>query len=276
MILDAGGQLGRALTSANLSALALRSCDLDITSTEAVAGLNLSGVDLLVNAAAYTAVDRAESDRSAAWAVNATGLANLARAAVRADVGFVHVSTEYVFDGTTRGPVPVEAPLSPLNVYGASKAAGELAASIAPRHWIARTSWVVGDGGNFVRTMRSLAERGIAPSVVADQLGRPTFADDLAVALLELTRQPFGTYHLTNSGEPTSWADLARDVFRLTDHDPAAITPVSTDEYFADKPDAAPRPLNSALDLAKADAHGVSLPDWRDSLTRYLKGAPTP
>lgn len=275
LIVGAGGQLGRSLTRLLPGATPLLSSDLDITSKQAVADLNLTDVDVLVNAAAYTAVDKAESDRTSAWEVNATGVANLARAAARSHTGFVHVSTEYVFDGSGHRPISVETPVCPLSVYGASKAAGELAATIAPRHWIVRTSWVIGDGGNFVRTMASLAERGVAPTVVADQVGRPTFSDDLATAILALTEQPSGTYHLTNTGAPTSWADLARDVFRLTGYDPGAITPVGTSEYFADKPGAAPRPLNSVLDLSKADACGVGLPAWQGSLERYLQGGHT-
>lgn len=271
LIVGAGGQLGRALTAALPGARALSSTDLDIGSSEAVAGLDLSDVDVVFNAAAYTAVDRAESDRAAAWRVNAAGVANLARAAAAAGAGLVHVSTEYVFDGTSRGPIPVDAPLSPLNVYGASKAAGELVAATVPRHWVVRTSWVVGDGGNFVRTMRRLAERGAEPSVVDDQYGRPTFADDLATALVALVEHTPGIYHLTNGGEPLSWADLAREVFRHTGHDPGAITPVGSDEYFADRPGAAPRPANSVLDVARAAGVGVVLPEWPASLTRYLE-----
>lgn len=272
VIVGAGGQLGQALTAALPGARALTSADLDIGSPDRVAALDLSDVDIVVNAAAYTAVDRAETDRAAAWRVNATGVANLARAAAAAGAGLVHVSTEYVFDGTAPGPVPVECPLSPLSVYGASKAAGELVAATVPRHWIVRTSWVVGAGGNFVATMRGLAERGVAPSVVDDQFGRPTFADDLAAGLVALVDRPVGTYHLTNGGDQLSWADLAREVFRRTGHDPGAITAVGSDEYFADKPGAAPRPANSVLDLGRAAALGVELPEWPASLARYLEG----
>ncbi|WFG44956.1 dTDP-4-dehydrorhamnose reductase [Pseudonocardia alni] len=274
IVVGASGQVGRALTAVLPGVRALTSADLDIGSSEAVSALDLTDVDVVLNAAAYTQVDRAEQNRAAAWRVNAAGVANLARATAAARVGLVHLSTEYVFDGTAPGAIPIDTPHSPLSVYGASKAAGELVATTTPRHWVVRTSWVVGEGGNFVRTMLSLAERGIAPSVVDDQIGRPTFADDLAHGLLLLLDHPPGIYHLTNGGDPTSWADLARDVFRRTGHDPGAITGVPGDEYFADKPGAAPRPANSVLDLRHAAALGIALPDWRESLGRYLKGRP--
>lgn len=272
VIVGAGGQLGRALARLLPHARALRSSDVDITSANSVGQLDLTDIDLLINAAAYTAVDKAETDRATAWAVNATGVANLAHAAANTDTGFIHVSTEYVFDGASTRPIAVDAPVSPLSVYGASKAAGEIAATIALRHWTVRTSWVVGDGGNFVRTMAGLAEQGIDPSVVSDQIGRPTFADDLAGGLIELVDHAPGTYHLTNNGDSVSWADLAREVFRLTGHDPGRIKSVTTADYFAGKPDAAPRPLNSVLDLGHAASVGVSLPDWRESLRSHLEG----
>src|SRR5690606_332337 len=115
---------------------------------------------------------------------------------------------------------------APLGVYGQTKAAGDLAAQTAPRHYIVRTSWVIGDGNNFVRTMASLAERGISPRVVGDQIGRLSFTDDLAEAIVHLleTRADYGTYNVTSSGSEQSWADIARDVFRLTRHDPDRIT----------------------------------------------------
>ena len=135
-----------------------------------------------------------------------------------------------------------------------------------------RTSWVVGEGGNFVRTMAGLAARGVSPTVVADQVGRLTFADDLARGLVQLVDggAPFGTYHLTNSGPAASWADVARAVFGLAGRSPADVTDTTTAAYFADKPAAAARPLNSVLDLQKARAAGVELPPWRDALATYL------
>ena len=273
-VLGADGQLGRALTAALPDAVTFTRADLDITDAAAVAAVDWSRVDTVVNAAAYTAVDRAETPegRAAAWACNATAVGNLARAARDHDLTLVHVSTEYVFDGRHAGPIGEDVPLSPLGAYGASKAAGELAAALAPRHYVVRTSWVVGDGGNFVATMLGLAARGVSPTVVDDQVGRPTFADDLAAGILALlpAASP-GTYHLTNSGEPASWAEVARATFALVGRDPADVSTTSTAAYFADKPDAARRPLNSVLDLGRAAAAGVTLPPWRESLATYVE-----
>ena len=273
-ILGAGGQLGRALTAFLPDAVALRRADLDVTDAAAVAAHDWSGIDVLFNAAAYTAVDRAETPegRVAAWAANATAVAHLAAAANAHDMTLVHVSSEYVFDGTTAGPLLEDAPLCPLGAYGASKAAGEIAASLAARHLVVRTTWVVGDGANFVRTMLGLAARGVSPTVVDDQIGRPTFAADLAAGILALLdRGASGIYNLTNSGEPASWADVARATFELAGRAATDVAPTTTVAYFADKPLAARRPLNSVLDLTRAATVGVCLPPWRDSLASYIK-----
>ena len=152
-----------------------------------------------------TAVDAAETDegRALAWAVNAGAVAALARIAVEHRFTLVHYSTDYVFDGRASAH-PEDEPRAPLGVYGQSKAAGELAATVAPRHYVLRTSWVIGDGSNFVRTMARLADDGVSPSVVDDQHGRLTFAEDLAAATLHLLRSeaPFGTCLLYTSPSP--------------------------------------------------------------------------
>jgi dTDP-4-dehydrorhamnose 3,5-epimerase len=272
-IVGAGGQLGRALTALLPDAVALRHVDLDITDATVVAAHDWTGIDVLVNAAAYTAVDQAETPhgRVAAWATNATAVAHLAAAANAHDITLVHVSSEYVFDGVPTGPIRENTPRCPLGTYGASKAAGEIAASLAARHLIVRTTWVVGDGANFVRTMLGLAARGVSPTVVEDQIGRPTFAGDLAAGIVALLGAPSGVYHLTNTGEPTSWADVARTTFALAGRDPADVTGTTTTAYFADKPHVARRPLNSLLDLTKAAAAGVTLPPWRESLAAYVQ-----
>ena len=267
IILGAGGQLGGALTRALPTATALSRAEFDLTDPEA---LDWSAYDTVLNAAAYTKVDQAETERAEAWAANAVGPAALARIATQHDLRLVHVSTEYVFDGAHEGPIPEDSPFSPLSTYGASKAAGDVAVATTPRHWIVRPTWVVGDGGNFARTMRTLAERGISPTVVADQIGRPTLAGDLATGILGLLDADPGTYHLTNSGPVASWAEIARFVFSRSGRDAADVTEATTEAYFADKPAAAPRPLNSVLDLTKAEKAGVTLPDWRESLEAYL------
>ena len=181
----------------------------------------------------------------------------------------MHYSTDYVFDGT-RELHREDEPVAPLGVYGQSKAAGELAAAGTPRHYVLRTSWVIGDGANFVRTMASLADRGISPSVVDDQHGRLTFADELARATVHLLASgaAYGTYHVSNGGPATTWADIAREVFRLRGRDPQDVTGVSTEDYFAGKA-AAPRPRHSTFDLAKLEATGFTPTDASASLSSY-------
>ena len=264
LVLGARGQVGLALT-ARLSATgvpftAWTRAELDLADpaawpTEIRSGDALRRYRAVVNAAAFTAVDDAETPegRATAWAVNATGVGALAAACARAGTTMVHFSTDYVFDGA----LPLGAayapgdPVAPLSVYGQSKAAGETAVRTCPRHYVVRTSWVIGQGKNFVATMAKLAERGIDPRVVADQHGRLTAAADLAAGALHLvdTGAPYGTYHLTGSGEPCTWADVARWVFADLGHDPDRVTPVSTAEYTGGEDRGAPRPVNSLLDM---------------------------
>jgi dTDP-4-dehydrorhamnose 3,5-epimerase len=157
-------------------------------------------------------------------------------------------------------------------VYGRSKAEGDVAAVRADKHYLVRTTWVVGEGGNFVRTMASLADRGVSPTVVDDQIGRPTFTPDLAAGIAHLlrTQAPFGTYNLTNGGEPASWADVAATVFAARGRSADDVGRTSTAAYFSDKPQAAVRPLNSVLDLSKIEKTGFSPRDWRTALDEYL------
>ncbi len=273
LILGSGGQLGRALAEAFPDAVRLDRDQLDLTDPDAVKAWPWHEYDLVLNASAYTAVDTAETSegRAAAWSVNAHATARLARQAREHRLTLVHFSTDYVFDGTRTAHTEDE-PFSPLGVYGQTKAAGDLAVATVPRHYLLRTSWVVGDGGNFVRTMRSLAERGVSPSVVDDQVGRLTFATELARATRHLldTRAAFGTYNVTNSGPAVSWATLAREIFRHCGRDESDVSPVSTQEYAAGK-ELAPRPANSLLDLAKVEASGFLPEDAFDALARYLK-----
>jgi len=270
--------VGRALVAALPDATALRHRDLDIGDLDIAAAANASidwaAYDTIVNAAAFTDVDGAETveGRAAAWRANAAGPAALAAICHRTGSTLVHLSTEYVFDGRSPLPYPEDAPVAPLSVYGASKAAGDLAVQTHPRHYLVRPSWVVGAGHNFVRTMLRLAGKGVEPSVVADQIGRLTFATDLACAIVHLVASgaPYGAYNVTGGGAPASWADVARATFALAGHGELRVTDTTTAEYFADKPHAARRPLNSVLDLSKAAAAGVVLPDWRERLAEYV------
>ncbi|MGO2792115.1 dTDP-4-dehydrorhamnose reductase, partial [Microbacterium gubbeenense] len=274
LLVGANGQLGRALRSAyeGLSHVEFATReDLDLTA-------DLSGArrwrdyGAIINAGAYTAVDGAETDRAGAWAANATGVASLARVAAANGITLVHVSSDYVFDGSASSYSEEDA-VSPVGVYGQSKAAGDIAAATAPRHYIVRTSWVIGEGNNFVSTMASLASRGVDPSVVDDQVGRLTFSSEIARGVRHLleTRAPYGTYNLTGSGAPRSWFEIARRVFELTGHDSSRVSAVSTAEYFAGKTGIAPRPANSVLALDKIQATGFVPADADESLVDYLR-----
>lgn len=272
LVVGSGGQLGRALQELRPDARFVDVPEVDLTSRASVAALPWDGVDAVVNAAAWTAVDAAEDGTKlpTVWDVNATGVFHLALHCRLRDLPLVHVSTDYVFRGNHTAPIPVDAPLDPQGAYGATKAAGEMAAHLAPMHYVVRTSWVFGDGPNFVRTMRRLAADRDELTVVGDQLGRPTYAVDLATALLALLEQraPYGTYHATGSGDVVSWAEFAAEILRDT---ACRVTPVTTEQYAQNAPQAAPRPAYSALDLRKLESAGVVMRDWREALADYLQ-----
>ncbi len=279
LVLGAGGQLGRALRAELGDAPHIEyatRADLDLTAIETAR--HWRDYDTIVNAAAYTAVDLAETadGRRDAWAVNVGAVAALARIATAHGITLVHVSSDYVFDGTADRPYREDDAVSPLGVYAQTKAAGDAVVATVPRHYIVRTSWVIGDGRNFVTTMRDLADRGVSPAVVDDQIGRLTFTDDLARGIRHLlrAREAPGVYNLTGSGEPMSWADAACAVFAATGHDPARVQRVTTAERSATVAGpVAPRPRNSVLDLAKIEATGFVPPDARERLAAYLRAA---
>lgn len=249
VILGADGQLGRALQEVLPDALALTRAELDLADLSTYDRVAWDDVDTIINAAAFTAVDAAETPegRREAWAVNVTGVAALARIAIQHRLTLVTVSSDYVFDGT-QAEHSVDEPVSPLGVYGQTKAAGEAVTSTVPQHYIVRTSWVVGDGANFVATMQRLARDGVRPQVVDDQFGRLTTARELAEGIVGLlsTRAPYGIHHITGGGEPKSWADIAREAFVAEGRDPGDVIGVSTESYGADK-QLAPRPRHSTL-----------------------------
>lgn len=232
--------------------------------------------DAVVNAAAYTAVDQAESESDLAYAINAEGAGAVARAAAKLGVPVVQLSTDYVFDGTAERPYRETDPTNPLSVYGASKLAGERAvADAAPDHAVLRTSWVYGPSGkNFVRTMLALARQRDELRVVCDQVGSPTSALDIADGVLGVVRNLLaeptrsdlrGIFHMTADGTAT-WAAFAEAIFaasRAAGGPSAKVIPIPTTEY----PTPARRPANSRLDTsAIAAAHGIRLPLWRQSL----------
>ena len=279
LVVGASGQLGRALRESFADAPHVEFADravFDLTSDNLESVRSWRDYDTIVNAAAFTAVDAAETPagRATAWAVNAAGVGDLARIASAYGLTLVHVSSDYVFDGAASRPYREDDRPSPLGVYGQTKAAGDLLAATVARHYIVRTSWVVGAGRNFVQTMLSLADRGIDPAVVDDQHGRLTFTSELARAIRHLveTQAPFGTYNVTGSGPVCSWADIARRTFASAGHDPGRVRGVSTAEYFAAaKTPVTPRPTNSALDLTKVTATGFLPADATTMLEDYVR-----
>lgn len=273
VITGANGQVGRALQKVYPQALAMNREQLNITDQKAINEFNWDNVKAIINTAAWTDVDGAEnpSNYDLAKATNVDATSYLATAANQHDLTFVTFSSDYVFDGSQ--PIHNEDEIfSPLNIYGKTKADGDLAAATATKHYIIRTSWVIGDGRNFVNIMQDLAARGIKPSVVNDQIGRLTFTDTLARGIKHLleTNAPYGTYNLTNEGQPASWAEIAKIVFEKSGKSPSDVQPVSTAEYFADKPNTAKRPLQSTLDLTKIEKTGFIPEDWRDKLDKLF------
>ena len=192
----------------------------------------------------------------------------------------VHVSSDYVFDGQQKEHAESE-PFAPLGVYGQTKAAGDIAVSNIPRHYILRSSWVIGQGHNFVKTMMGLSDRVADPddgldsvTVVDDQVGRLTFTEDMAAAIFHLldSQAPYGTYNLTGSGSIASWAEIASRVFEQTNGNGDKVKPVSTEDYYAGAAGPiSPRPTNSALSLDKIRAVGFHPGDWEGALEDYVQ-----
>ena len=282
-----GGQLANALLERaaglpDVTLLAFVRAAFDLTRPDAMLPeLRKVRPDIVVNAAAYTAVDKAESEPDVAMAVNGAGAGAVAAAAKALGVPIVQISTDYVFDGRKASPYVEADPVNPLNAYGRSKLAGEQAVAAAnPDHAILRTSWVyAAEGKNFLRTMLSLAEARPELRIVADQHGAPGYAPDLADAVLKVSRNLLarkqdsglrGVFHMAGAGE-ASWADFAETIFAGSAKrggPSAKVTRISTTEY----PTPAARPLNSRLDCGRlAAVHGVTLPDWRDGLGRCLE-----
>ncbi len=278
LVVGAGGQLGRALAAtppAAWTVMALTRADLDVGDEEAVAtAVERAAPDVILNAAAYTAVDKAESEPEAAFRVNRDGAANLARAAKRSSARLVHLSTDFVFDGRRGRPYRPDDLTAPLGVYGASKRAGEEAVLASGADvLIVRTAWVyASEGRNFPLTMlRLMAERGEV-RVVADQIGAPTSADSLAAGVWGLARlRAGGVLHLTNAGA-ASWYDFACAVAELgvtlglLPRLPL-VTPIATEDY----PTPAARPAYSVLDCREAwRILGAPPPHWRSALAATL------
>ena len=283
LVTGAGGQLGRelAVRLAPDEAVCLPRAALDLTDAPAVqATLARLRPRVVINAAAYTAVDRAETEPELAYAVNRDAPETLARACAEVGAALLHVSTDYVFDGQSRRPWREDDATGPINVYGASKLAGEQAIQRAlPQHLIVRTAWVFGaHGPNFVRTVLRLARERRSLRIVADQTGSPTWAGHLAETLISLARRiatgealPFGVYH--HAGAPAvSWHGFAEAIVHAAVAQgllaaPVPVVPIATAEF----PTPARRPAWSVLDGARmAATFGLAPPDWRVGLDQTL------
>ncbi|KQW07873.1 NAD(P)-dependent oxidoreductase [Leifsonia sp. Root4] len=268
LITGAAGMLGTDLQTvlAGQDVTALGRSDLDVTDLDAVRSA-VAGHDVVINAAAYTKVDDAESDEDAAFAVNATGAKNLAIAAREAGAKLIQVSTDYVFDGAATSPYAETAPRAPISAYGRTKAAGEeLATAEHPEGtYIVRTAWLYGQHGpNFAATMLRLAGSHPTVSVVVDQLGQPTWTADLArqIVLLAESDAPAGAYHGTNSGQG-SWFDFTQAIFSEAGLDPERVLPTDSTAFV--RP--APRPSYSVLGHDAWAAAGLpEMRDWREAL----------
>ena len=279
LIAGAAGQLGRALVDSAPTPIEVVQCsdqDLDVADEQAVLScVRLHAPDVIVNAAAYTAVDRAESEPELARRVNSDGPRYLALAAREVGARLVQVSTDFVFDGASPIPYPPEAPTNPLNVYGATKRAGEQAVlEVLPeRSVVLRTSWLyAAQGSNFVLTMLRLMRANGAVRVVADQVGTPTAARSVAQAIWKITGRPSvtGIHHWSDAGV-ASWYDFAvaiADIAELRGLLASAITvtPISTEEY----PTAARRPRYSVLDTRSLAVLGIAPVHWRRQLQSVL------
>lgn len=285
LITGARGQVGHELlrrAPSGFEVMGLGSSELDIGDAGSVEStLRQLRPRLIINAAAYTAVDKAESEPGQAYRVNRDGVANLARAAAEIGAPILHISTDYVFAGDAQQPYLETDPTAPSGVYGASKLAGEqVLAEIHPRHLVLRTSWVFGaHGNNFVKTMLRLGRERDKLGVVADQHGGPTPADSIADALWQLASSyrsqgnlQWGIYHF--SGAPAcSWHDFAVEIFHqagqmgLLERLPR-VDAISTSDY----PTPARRPAWSVLSCSRLEAdHGIGQPDWREGLRRVLE-----
>jgi dTDP-4-dehydrorhamnose reductase len=290
LIAGAQGQLARAMielapVADAVTAFAVGRPALDLTAPASVlSALADFKPDVIVNAAAYTAVDRAEQEPEAAMALNAEGPARLAEAAARRGAVLIHISTDCVFDGAKSTPYVEDDPTGPLSAYGRSKLAGEEAVRAAAKHHIIlRTSWVFSPyGANFVRTMLRLAGERNELRVVDDRVGCPTYAPHLAQAILDVARAVttgsdayWGTYHAAGTGAVT-WCGFAREIMRLSAEQGGPSVPVvaiKTAEY----PTTAERPMNSRLDCSKLDRDlGIALPPWQEGLSECMARLSTP
>ncbi|MBD9206315.1 MAG: dTDP-4-dehydrorhamnose reductase [Clostridiales bacterium] len=274
LVTGASGQLGydveRELERRGIEHLGTSSRELDITDREAVERLMAAyRPDAAIHCAAYTKVDLAEDEPERCWAVNADGTRNMAAACRKTGAKLLYISTDYVFPGTGERSYETGDPTGPVNTYGRSKLAGELAVqSLLEKYFIVRISWVFGkNGNNFVKTMLRLAETKAELSVVCDQIGSPTYTADLAPLLCDMVQtERYGVYHATNEGT-CAWSEFAEAIFELAGRQ-VVVHPIPTSAY----PTRAVRPLNSRMSKECLHSNGFQeLPEWKNALARYLK-----
>ena len=274
LVTGVSGQLGydvaRVLAQRGIEYRGTSSKDLDITDRAAVEHLMQSyRPDAVIHCAAYTKVDLAEDEPERCWAVNADGTRNLAAACREIGAKMLYISTDYVFPGTGEQFRRTDDPVSPVNTYGRSKLAGELAVqSLLETYFIVRISWVFGkNGNNFVKTMLRLAETRTELTVVCDQIGSPTYTADLAPLLCDMVQtERYGIYHATNGGT-CAWSEFAEAIFELADKQ-VTVYSIPTSAY----PTRAVRPLNSRMSKECLHSNGFQeLPEWKNALARYLK-----
>lgn len=274
LVTGASGQLGydveRELERRGIEHLGTSSRELDITDREAVERLMAAyRPDAAIHCAAYTKVDLAEDEPERCWAVNADGTRNMAAACRKTGAKLLYISTDYVFPGTGERSYETGDPTGPVNTYGRSKLAGELAMqSLLEKYFIVRISWVFGkNGNNFVKPMLRLAETRTELTVVCDQIGSPTYTADLAPLLCDMVQtERYGIYHATNGGT-CAWSEFAKAIFELADKQ-VTVYPIPTSAY----PTRAVRPLNSRMSKECLHSNGFQeLPEWKNALARYLK-----
>jgi len=269
-IIGGNGQLGLALQEKYPQATAVDSAELDITDAAAVMKYDWAPIKYILNAAAYTNVDGAETSegRIAAWKVNAVGSRNLAEVALKQDLTIVHISTDYVFDGKSLGFYTEDDEPRPLGVYGKAKLEGELRArNVNPNAIVVRSGWIYGAGGtNFLSRVHLLLAEGRSIKAISDSYGTPTFAGHLAKRLRELAKlDQAGLYHVTNAGGGASYAGFARKAAEIKGYDANLIEDVSVDSLH--RP--APRPRSSKL--ATVHKKSAPLPDWEKALEMFLQ-----
>ena len=268
LITGANGQLGTELKALLPDAMCADVADLDITNEKAVlAFVKENKIDTIVNCAAYTAVDKAEDEPEKCEAINVTGVKNLAKTGAK----IIHISTDYVFDGTGHKPYTETDPANPVSVYGRTKRDGELILeNIAQTYAIIRTAWLYSPYGvNFVKTMRRLGAEKEMLNVVADQIGTPTCASDLAGAVVHVLKQLKDgmreIYHYSNEGV-CSWYDFAREIMKLSGLK-CRVNAIESAQY----PTKAKRPFYSVLNKSKIKTLGIEVPHWQESLEKCLK-----